>query len=53
MIVYLSVLVAIAGLLVYAFSANAKVAEIGRLMFACGLLAFLFTGGTMLSVLHR
>jgi Na+/phosphate symporter len=43
MIVYLSLLVALIGLVVYAISTNPKAAEIGRLMFACGLLAFLLT----------
>ena len=49
MIIYLSLLVAIVGLLVYALSpANppsaaptSKVAEIGRISYAMGLLAFL------------
>jgi hypothetical protein len=36
-------LVAIIGLLMYLLSSNAKVAEVGRLMFACGLLAWLFS----------
>lgn len=37
----LSLIVGIVGLLMYALSANAKVSEIGRIMFAFGLLAFL------------
>lgn len=41
MIIYLSLLVAIIGVLIYALSTNGKVAEIGRIMFGCGLLAFL------------
>ena len=53
MIVYLSLLVSLIGLLMYALCTNPKLAEIGRLMFACGLLAFLFTGGAMVNVLHR
>ncbi len=53
MIVYLSLLVALIGILMYALCTNPKLAEIGRLMFACGLLAFLFSGGAVLSVLHR
>lgn len=44
MIIWLSLLVAILGVLVYALSANGKLVEIGRLAFACGLLAFLLTG---------
>lgn len=41
MIIYVSLLVALVGLLMYALSANGKLVEIGRIMFACGLLAFL------------
>lgn len=41
MIIYLSLLVAVVGVLTYALSANPKLVEIGRLSFACGLLAFL------------
>ncbi len=41
MVMYVSLLVALAGVLAYALSANGKVCEIGRLMFGCGLLAFL------------
>jgi hypothetical protein len=44
MIVYLPLLIAIVGLLVYALSNNAKVAEIGRISYFAGLLAFLLTG---------
>lgn len=41
MIIYLSLLVALIGVLMYALCVNPKLAEIGRLMFACGVLAFL------------
>lgn len=41
MIIYLSLLVCIVGLLMYALCVNPKLAEIGRLAYACGLLAFL------------
>lgn len=41
MIIYLSLLVALLGLLVYAFAANPKLSEIGRICFFAGLLAFL------------
>ncbi len=41
MIIFLSLLVAVIGCLVYALSSNPKLAELGRLAFACGLLAFL------------
>ncbi len=37
----LPAIVAVLGALVYGLSANPKVAELGRLAFGCGLLAFL------------
>lgn len=43
MIVYLSLLVAVVGCLVYALAANPKLVELGRIAFGCGLLAFLIT----------
>ena len=41
MVVYLSLLVALVGVLMYALLGNPKLAEIGRIAFFCGLLAFL------------
>ena len=41
MTIYLSLLVALIGLVMYAVSSNAKVARLGEIMFAAGLLAFL------------
>ncbi len=41
MIVYLSLLIAVCGALMYALSANPKLQELGRLSFFAGLLAFL------------
>jgi Na+/phosphate symporter len=41
MVVYLPLLVAIVGVLMYALSTNSKLAEIGKIMFGVGLLAFL------------
>jgi hypothetical protein len=42
MMIYFSLLVCVIGLLIYVLSTtNAKVVEIGRIMFWCGLLAFL------------
>lgn len=41
MIIYLALLVALVGVLMYALCTNPKLAEIGRIMFGCGLLAFL------------
>jgi hypothetical protein len=49
-IIYLSLLVAIVGALIYALSSNAKFAELGRLAFAAGLVVFLFKIGP--DVLH-
>jgi Na+/phosphate symporter len=42
MYIYLSLLVALIGVLMYALVANPKLTEIGRIMFFCGLFAFLF-----------
>jgi len=41
MVIYLSLLVAVVGVLMYALCVNAKLAEIGRLGFFAGLLVFL------------
>jgi len=41
-ILILPLLVCILGMLIYALAANAKVAELGRLAFGCGLLVTLF-----------
>jgi hypothetical protein len=43
MIIFLSVLVALIGLVLYLAASNPKVVELGRIAFFCGLLAFLFT----------
>jgi Na+/phosphate symporter len=53
MIIYLALLIALVGVLMYALCVNPKLAELGRIMFFCGLLAFLLTGGEMVSLLHR
>lgn len=45
MTIYLSLLVALIGLLVYALSTNPKVAELGRISYFAGLLAFLLVSG--------
>lgn len=44
MIIYFSLLVCVVGALVYALAANPKMVELGRLAYACGLLAFLLIG---------
>jgi len=50
--IYFSILVSIIGAFVYLSATNVKVAELGRLAFWCGLLAFLlnFYGPV---VIHR
>jgi hypothetical protein len=57
MIIYLSLLVAVIGLLIYSLrpnpDTNPKMAEIGRIMFWVGLLAFLLTDSQLLTVLRR
>jgi hypothetical protein len=54
MIAYLSLIVALIGVLMYALCANPKLAEIGRIMFWDGLLAFLLVGGQqVVSLMHR
>ena len=51
MTIYLSLLVALIGVLMYALCVNPKLAEIGRIMFGCGLLAFLLrVAGPMLGI---
>jgi hypothetical protein len=53
MTIYLSLLVALAGVLAYALSANPKICEIGRISFMCGLLAFLLGfSGHAISLVH-
>ena len=41
MIIYFDLLVCLIGALIYGFATNGKLQEIGRIMFAFGLLAFL------------
>ena len=53
MTVWLSLLIAIIGLLVYALSANPKVAELGRISYFAGLLAFLLQAAQLVSLLPR
>jgi len=50
MTIVLPLLIAVIGLLMYILASNPKVAELGRLMFWTGLLAFLLGGGA--SALH-
>jgi hypothetical protein len=41
MVIYLVLLVALIGLLIYAFAINPKLSEVGHVMFWTGLLTFL------------
>ncbi len=43
MIAIVPLLILVVGLLLYALSSNAKVAELGRLAFVCGLLVVCMT----------
>lgn len=52
MIIYLSLLVSTIGVLMYALCSNPKLAEIGRLAFACGLLAFLINGERVIEAMR-
>ena len=45
MTIFLALLVALIGLLMYILSGNPKIAELGRIMFAAGMFAFLFVAG--------
>ena len=43
---FLSLIVAVIGLVIYFVATNAKVNEVGRIMFWTGLLAFLIANGS-------
>jgi Na+/phosphate symporter len=51
MILTIAALVMIVGVLMYALSTNAKVSEVGRIMFGVGLLVVLLNAGVALSLL--
>jgi Na+/phosphate symporter len=53
MIVYLSLLVAIIGVLAYALSQNAKVQELGRIAWGMGLLAFLLQATKLIELVGK
>lgn len=53
MTVWLSLLVAIIGCLIYALSANPKVAELGRISFFAGLLAFLLQSAQLVNLISK
>lgn len=51
MIILLPLLVALTGLLMYAFAVNAKLSEVGRIMFFSGLLAWLLQAQKVVDLL--
>lgn len=53
MTIYLSLLVSLVGLVIYGISVNAKAQELGRLMFAIGLLVFLLVFQRAIATLPR
>jgi Na+/phosphate symporter len=53
MSIYISLLVSLAGLIVYGLSANHKVQEMGRIAFGVGLLVFLLNFPRVVAVLGR
>ena len=55
MIIYLSLLVCVIGLVLYCFARpeQSKTAEVGRIMFAFGLLAFLLSDSAVLGVIRH
>lgn len=53
MIIYLSLLVCVVGALAYALSTNPKIAEMGRIAFGVGLLAFLLQDAALLTILRH
>ncbi len=53
MIIALSLLICVIGALTYALASNGKLAELGRLAFAAGLLAFLLQDQALLRLLQR
>jgi hypothetical protein len=53
MIIYLSLLICVIGLLMYALASNPKLVEVGRMMFWVGLLCFLLGDAALVNVLRR
>jgi hypothetical protein len=49
--IYLSLLIAVIGVLMYALCVNPKLAEIGRISYFAGLLAFLLSVSKVISLL--
>jgi len=52
MSITIDLIVLVVGLLMYALSVNGKVQEIGRIMFAFGLLALLLGADKVVALIH-
>ncbi len=52
MTIWLSLLIAVIGVLMYALSVNPKLSEIGRISFFAGLLAFLLQADKLVGLIH-
>lgn len=52
MVLTLDILILIIGLLLYGYANNPKLAEIGRIMFGCAMLALLFGADRVVQVLR-
>jgi Na+/phosphate symporter len=53
MVIYVSLLAALIGLLMYALCANPKLQEIGRILFFSGSLSFLLQSARLTEILPR
>ena len=54
MIIAIPLLIAVIGALLYIFTSNAKLQELGRLAYAVGLLAFLLRAAEgMVNLMHK
>jgi hypothetical protein len=52
MVVYVPLLVALVGVLMFALAANPKLVRIGEILFFCGVLAFLLGAHELATVLR-
>jgi Na+/phosphate symporter len=50
---YLDILIAIVGLILFMFTNHAKVMEVGRILFFCGVLAWMLTAVPALHVVNH
>lgn len=53
MIIWLSLLVAVVGVLMYALCVNPKLQEVGRIGFFAGLLAFLLRAEKLIEIIGK